>query len=85
MPVVVDQATTAVTEGAAFLGHRQPSPNSALLQGLRRPPGELARRLKAYFVVDPRAAVADAAELVEHTAQTLIGSLQQRQRQLRRA
>jgi hypothetical protein len=37
----------------------------------------------AAFVDDPRAAVADAAELVEHMAQTLIGALQQRQRQLR--
>lgn len=37
----------------------------------------------AEFVDDPRAAVAEAAELVEHTAQTLIGALQQRQRQLR--
>jgi hypothetical protein len=37
----------------------------------------------AEFVDDPRAAVADAAELVEHTAQTLVGALQQRQRQLR--
>jgi hypothetical protein len=37
----------------------------------------------AEFVDDPRGAVADAAELVEHTAQTLIGALQQRQRQLR--
>jgi hypothetical protein len=37
----------------------------------------------AEFVDDPRGAVADAAELVEHTAQTLVGALQQRQRQLR--
>ena len=37
----------------------------------------------AEFVDDPRGAVVDAAELVEHTAQTLIGALQQRQRQLR--
>ena len=37
----------------------------------------------AEFVDDPRAAVAEAAELVEHTAQTLVGALQQRQRQLR--
>jgi hypothetical protein len=37
----------------------------------------------AEFVDDPRAAVADAAELVEQTAQTLIGALQQRQRQMR--
>ena len=37
----------------------------------------------AEFVDDPRAAVAEAAELVDHTAQTLVGALQQRQRQLR--
>ena len=41
------------------------------------------QQAQAGFVDDPRAAVADAAELVEHTAQTLIGSLQQRQRALR--
>jgi len=37
----------------------------------------------AEFVDDPRAAVAEAASLVEQTAQTLVGALQQRQRQLR--
>jgi hypothetical protein len=37
----------------------------------------------AEFVDDPRAAVSEAADLVEHTAQTLVGALQQRQRQLR--
>jgi hypothetical protein len=37
----------------------------------------------AEFVDDPRAAVAEAAELVEHTTQTLVGALQQRQQQLR--
>ena len=41
------------------------------------------QQAQAGFVDDPRAAVAEAAELVEHTAQTLIGSLQQRQRALR--
>ena len=41
------------------------------------------QQAQAGFVDDPRAAVADAAELVEHAAQTLIGSLQQRQRALR--
>ena len=35
------------------------------------------------FVDDPREAVVDAAVLVEHTAQALIGALQQRQRLLR--
>jgi hypothetical protein len=37
----------------------------------------------AEFVDDPRAAVAEAADLVEQTAQTLVGALQQRQQQLR--
>jgi len=37
----------------------------------------------AEFVDDPRAAVAEAADLLEHTAQTLVGALDQRQRQLR--
>ena len=41
------------------------------------------QQAQAGFVDDPRAAVADAAELVEHAAQTLIGSLQQRQQALR--
>jgi hypothetical protein len=41
------------------------------------------QQAQAGFVDDPRAAVAEAAELVEHTAQTLIGSLQKRQRALR--
>jgi len=41
------------------------------------------QQAQAGFVDDPRAAVADAAELVEHAAQTLIGALQQRQRALR--
>jgi hypothetical protein len=37
----------------------------------------------AEFVDDPRAAVAEAADLVEQTTQTLVGALQQRQQQLR--
>ncbi len=37
----------------------------------------------AEFVDDPRAAVAEAANLVEQTTQTLVGALQQRQQQLR--
>ncbi len=42
-------------------------------------------RAQSGFVDDPPAAVADAAELIEHTAQALIGALRQRQRQLRTA
>jgi hypothetical protein len=42
-------------------------------------------RLQAGFVDDPQAAVADAADLVEHTAQALVGALRQRQKQLRDA
>jgi hypothetical protein len=41
------------------------------------------QRVQADFVDDPRAAVSDAADLVEHAAQVLVGALQQRQRQLR--
>ena len=41
------------------------------------------QRVQAGFVDDPREAVADAADLVEHTAQAFVGALQQRQRRLR--
>ena len=41
------------------------------------------QRIQAGFVDDPREAVADAADLVEHTAQALAGALRQRQRGLR--
>jgi hypothetical protein len=41
------------------------------------------QRVQAGFVDDPRQAVADAADLVEHTAQAFVGVLQQRQRRLR--
>jgi hypothetical protein len=40
-------------------------------------------RIQAGFVDDPREAVADAAALVEHAAQVLVGTLRQRQQQLR--
>ena len=41
------------------------------------------QRVQAGFVDDPREAVADAADLVEHTAEAFVGALQQRQRRLR--
>ena len=41
------------------------------------------QRIQAEFVDDPREAVVDAAALVEHVTQTLVGTLRQRQRQLR--
>lgn len=41
------------------------------------------QRIQAAFVDDPRDAVADAAGLVEHTAQALTAALRQRQQQLR--
>jgi hypothetical protein len=40
-------------------------------------------RIQAGFVDDPRESVADAAALVEHAAQVLVGTLRQRQEQLR--
>jgi hypothetical protein len=81
VPVVTDTATNPVTE-APLSSATDIDPNAPLLGdsvGLRAS----WQQAQAGFVDDPRAAVADAAELVEHTAQTLIGSLQQRQRQLR--
>ena len=81
VPVVADQATTPVVE-APLSSATDIDPNAPLLGdsvGLRAS----WQAAQAGFVDDPRAAVADAAELVEHTAQTLIGSLQQRQSQLR--
>jgi hypothetical protein len=81
VPVVADRAATPVTE-APLSSATDIDPSAPLLGdsvGLRAS----WQQAQASFVDDPRTAVADAAELVEHTAQTLIGSLQQRQRQLR--
>jgi hypothetical protein len=83
----VDDTTVPVSEAVPATEAPVPQaadldPNAPLLGdavGLRASWQQAA----AEFVDDPRAAVADAAELVEHTAQTLIGALQQRQRQLR--
>ena len=41
------------------------------------------QRAQAGFIDDPREAVGDAADLIEQTAQALVGALRQRQRQLR--
>jgi hypothetical protein len=41
------------------------------------------QRVQAGFVDDPQEAVGDAADLIEQTAQALVGALRQRQRQLR--
>jgi hypothetical protein len=86
VPVVPAQATAPVNEAPAT---EAPLASAAAVDAnaplLGDPVGLRAswQQAQAGFVDDPRAAVADAAELVEHTAQTLIGALQQRQRQLR--
>jgi hypothetical protein len=41
------------------------------------------QRVQAGFVDDPTEAVGDAADLIEQTAQAMVGALRQRQRQLR--
>jgi hypothetical protein len=41
------------------------------------------QRVQAGFVDDPKDAVGEAADLIEQTAQALVGALRQRQRQLR--
>ena len=43
------------------------------------------QQVQAGFVDDPQEAVGDAADLIEQTAQALVGALRQRQRQLRMA
>jgi hypothetical protein len=90
VPVVPAQAAFPVTEVpvADAAATEAPLPAAAVDFNeplLGDPVGLRAswQQAQAGFVDDPRAAVADAAELVEHTAQTLIGSLQQRQRALR--
>jgi len=77
MPVADTAVTEAPLPSAAAVGANEPLLGDPV--GLRAS----WQQTQAGFVDDPRAAVADAAELVEHTAQTLIGSLQQRQRALR--
>lgn len=77
VPMADAAATGAPLSSAAAVDVNQPLLGDAV--GLRAS----WQQAQAGFVDDPRAAVADAAELVEHTAQTLIGSLQQRQRALR--
>jgi hypothetical protein len=80
VPVVTD-AATPVTE-APLSSATDLDPNAPLLGdsvSLRAS----WQQAQAAFVDDPRTAVSEAAELVEHAAQTLIGSLQQRQAQLR--
>jgi hypothetical protein len=41
------------------------------------------QRAQAGFIDDPKEAVGDAADLIEQTAQALVGALRQRQRELR--
>ena len=90
VPVVPAQAAAPVTEVPVADAAATEAPLSTAAVDFNEPllgdPVGLRaswQQAQAGFVDDPRAAVADAAELVEHTAQTLIGSLQQRQRALR--
>jgi hypothetical protein len=90
VPVVPAQAAAPVTEVPVADAAATEAPLSTAAVDFNAPllgdPVGLRaswQQAQAGFVDDPRAAVADAAELVEHTAQTLIGSLQQRQRALR--
>jgi hypothetical protein len=74
------------------------SPDQEMTRALRRPGaatadepllGDVAglrdrwQRVQAGFVDDPQQAVGDAADLIEQTAQALVGALRQRQRTLR--
>jgi hypothetical protein len=88
--------SAARASGSCDLGAPASSPAGARLAGA---PGDLDgpllgdvadlrtswQRVQAGFVDDPRESVADAADLVEHAAQALVGALRQRQRLLRAA
>src|SRR5690349_5134552 len=74
-------------------GDRSPDGGRTAQPGVPDPDGPLVGdvaglraswyRIQAGFVDDPRESVADAAALVEHAAQVLVGTLRQRQQQLR--
>lgn len=79
-PLAGTTATTDEPFGAAGpLPHELGGPLIGDAAGLR----SNWQHLQAGFVDDPRAAVGDAADLVEHAAQAFVGALQQRQRALR--
>jgi hypothetical protein len=79
--------------------HSAPPADAAATPGTRDPAGAgdaggplvadaaelrtILQRLQAGFVDDPRGSVSEAAELVDHATQALVGALQQRQRQAR--
>jgi len=89
--VPADEEATPVAESSAAGG--QPSVAARLEAAAGDLDGPLLgdveglryswQQIQIGFVDDPREAVVDAAVLVEHTAQALIGALQQRQRLLR--
>jgi hypothetical protein len=89
-PAAVDgDQATAAGPGAAEIDQVWARPVSTAA-GLDEPllvdgDGFRARwqRAQAGFIDDPREAVGDAADLIEQTAQALVGALRQRQRQLR--
>ena len=84
-----DPGLAADSSLAADEGGMRPQPLAAT-PGLDEPllsdvDGLRARwqRAQADFVDDPREAVGEAADLIEQTAQAMVGALRQRQRQLR--
>ena len=69
---------------------RAPAPDAAAAAAIDEPLlGDVAalrarwQRVQASFVDGPQEAVGDAADLIEQTAQALVGALRQQQRQLR--
>jgi hypothetical protein len=71
--------TTTTNNGTPADGRGPGAPLLSDASGLRAE----WQRVQAGFVDDPRAAVSEAADLVEQTAQALIGALRQRQKELR--
>jgi hypothetical protein len=75
----VSTATPEATAAAPGTGARLAEPLLHDAAGLR----SQWQRVQGSFVDDPQAAVGDAADLVEQTAQAIVGALRQRQRELR--
>lgn len=71
--------------GRAAGTFRRPAPSGAYEPLIPDASGMRAnwQQVQGSFVDDPRAAVSDAADLVEHASQVLVGALRQRQAQLR--
>lgn len=85
-----EPANTPRPDSSGSRVRRAPAPDAAAVAAMDEPLlGDVAalrarwQRVQASFVDGPQEAVGDAADLIEQTAQVLIGALRQQQRRLR--